>query len=323
MEQNRVSRQVSDTAPPTYEELLQEKEALCNRVYELSCVEKEKALCLEYIGQLEQRIRMLEDQLNYERMGAQRSVADVQELAMLREHKRQWLEIFSIPGKTPADKLALWAVAHEIEDHPTRKREDGFSPVFNDDIAARVGISTDTLSKSWAEWKTAGTILRKDEKEGQKTKMFFALNEEHMRHARENIKPDPNAKKQGGDRRCPQCGQYCKKIVQIGYVCPPCGLDFDRDMNPIDHTALLQMSKGKSEIISGNEEGEAVKTFTEADLEKEPVTEPSNVLQFPLIPSTPYGPRCSKHHTDKQKALSGRWVCPFCEPGRLGYGGTA
>lgn len=97
------------------------------------------------------------------------------------------------------------------------------------------GDNTNTLNRNIKPLEATGTIIR-TEKDCQDGQLHFAieLNEEHFRDPK-LIQPTEERPNNGGNKRCPQCGEFCKKRVDVTYECLKCGIDFDGAMNPRSH----------------------------------------------------------------------------------------
>lgn len=93
--------------------------------------------------------------------------------------------------------------------------------------------NTHCLARALEPLEATGTITRTEIKCPDKRKHFaVAVNEEHFRNPK-LIKPTEERPNNGGNKRCPQCGEFCRKRVTVTYECEKCGIEFDGAMNPL------------------------------------------------------------------------------------------
>lgn len=132
------------------------------------------------------------------------------------------------------DKWVLLGITEEIAEHPERTRDDGFSLVYRDDIAYRAGCSAQTVSDAYKRLKKYGVIDLDHQGKGKNERVYIKVYQEFLINP-ETINPTGEGKA-GGKRVCPQCAGELKRKVTVTFSCENCGIDFDKDGSPIDHT---------------------------------------------------------------------------------------
>lgn len=227
----------------TLEEQLEE---LQKEVFQLRSAEREKELALVAYNEQRQRADMLEAERDLARMEKQQLMRDAEELRKLKKRYASIMAICAAPNerfKSPYEKLAM-ITGPEQKPYPASLH--GGSPEqmltsikqWNKAIGGN-DENTHCLGRALKELEASGSIERTAIDTGDgRTHYYVKINEHHLDHPR-FINPDVIRPHNGGDKRCPQCHQYCKKKLVISYECENCGIDYDKNMNPIDHTESI------------------------------------------------------------------------------------
>lgn len=198
--------------------------------------EKELARKDRQIELLQQRVFSLQDS---DAARHQRVVKDLDNaLKRYQDRMEQYRRVGACKGLNGGDKWVLAAMEEEIAEHPERTRDDGFSLVYRDDIAYRAGCSATTVTDAYTRLEKHGVIekrfLNKGSKSGEE-RVFIKINREYLLNP-ELINPKQDGKAGGSRHLCPQCAGELKRRVSVVYTCDSCGIDFDKDGSPIDHT---------------------------------------------------------------------------------------
>lgn len=215
-----------------YHELKDELAQATGQLQSLSIVQQERDLAV-------QRVHTLQDELDYQRMQLQRTEASEAESRVLQRRINSILAICAVSRDDlgPNEKLAMITGP---EQKPYSASLHGGSPdvkltsmgQWNKAIGGGDGNSN-RINKSVKILEALGVVKREEvECPDGKTHFTVELNENLLQHPR-FIKPDEPRPHNGGDKRCPSCGNFCKKRLSIKYECVKCGIDFDQDMTPI------------------------------------------------------------------------------------------
>ena len=204
----------------------------------------------EEMDALRRRVKTLENERDYARLELNRASVSQEELQHLRARLTSILAICRVPNRKLGafSKLAMIVspeqVAYSAERHGGDKDTMLWSMAkWNEAIGGgdeeKNPKNTNCIARALEPLQETGTITRElvDLHDGRKH-FTVKFNEDHFRNPL-LINPVEDRKHNGGDKRCPQCGQFCKKKFAISYSCEPCGLDFDMNMKPLGTPAPL------------------------------------------------------------------------------------
>lgn len=237
--------------------LQQELEALRNENFQLRSAERERDLALQAVTELQHQISMVEHERDYVRLELNRANKELQELQELRDWKRSRLAICAIPHErlSALSKLALITSREQIPYSAARHGGDPATTLISikqwNKAIGGAEENTNCINRALKPLEEIGTVTRArvDCNDGLKH-YHVEINEQHLRAPR-LINPQEPRPNNGGDKRCPFCKRYCKskKTVTVTYECANCGIDYDRDMQPIDHTVVLPAPAPEPEVV--------------------------------------------------------------------------
>jgi hypothetical protein len=215
------------------------------------CAERERDLAVESAKQQQQQNTLLQQQLetitherDYSRIQTQRSGVDRQEIQRLEKRIASVLAICAVHHDQmgPYTKLALITgpaqVAYSAETHGGDPATTLLSMSQWNKAICGVEDNTNAINRALEPVEASRTVIKTkvDTKDG-KTHWHVEFNENHLQHPR-LVMPEEPRPNNGGNKRCPQCGEYCKKKLTVIYECVKCGIDYDVKMQPIDHTPM-------------------------------------------------------------------------------------
>jgi hypothetical protein len=211
---------------------------LYHRLHLLSTAERERDIALDAYHEREAeaaRLRVEIDQLQ-KRLEALRAERDA-----LQAWKRSVLAICALPHEQMgASEKVGWIVGHEERPYPASVHggPEDVRLISMGRWAENMGCSLKTVTKVAERLEAAGTLAREKIEVGDgRTHYSMRWNEEHWIRPSLSLPAEPRAHN-GGNKRCPQCGGYCKKKVLLTYVCEACGLDFDASMTPLARAGM-------------------------------------------------------------------------------------
>lgn len=212
-----------------------------------------RAECSEEIDALKYRVKTLERERDEARTELTRASAYEQEAIKNRQRVRQILNICAVPHEQLGayEKLALITYPDQ---KPYHLEKNGVADDVHN-IAAwgeAIGGAKNQISE----------VVKKLDAAMPGTRVEVDYGDRHQ-HVRVEIEPrvldNParfirpekaqERKNNGGDKRCPACGGYCKKKFAVTYECQDCGIDYDNDMKPIDHTSHTSAPESEKQEV--------------------------------------------------------------------------
>lgn len=259
-----VSIQHNDASIQPYNDFFafnQDRVELAERERDLA-IAAYQALQAEMDG-LKAEKSQLKVELERTRMQLQRVLPEVEEAKALRKRVSSIQAICAIPHeKLGPNAKITWIVAPDQVSYPasvlggnpdemiTSMKQWNKAIGGNENNTNRVRTDLDAL-------EAVGVVERIPVKLPDGRELHrVEVSEMHTNHPR-MIKAEKERPHNGGDKRCPQCGKFCKKRLKIYFECLECGLDFDMDMNPVDHSEVVpKVARQKKTVKRASEEDE-------------------------------------------------------------------
>lgn len=234
-----------DCPLPSVEELQAQIAELLTRIAQLETdniiLEREKVLALDVVQQQQMQVSSLTHKQEYTQLELSRARRDQEELQDLRRRDRMIDEICATPHEQlgPSEKLVMIQAHKQIP--YSAARHGGQAEVKLTSLsqwALSVGGSEKIIRRALDNLKTGGTMVDEQVNTGDGKRHYSVmLNETHFFNPRKFIRVEKaeERKHNGGEKRCPNCKEVLTKNLQISYECTHCGIDYDRDLNPVNH----------------------------------------------------------------------------------------
>lgn len=316
-------------------EEIREVDTLNERVAFLICAEQERDLAIAEVAQftraahemkramlqearaevaeemdaLRHRVKTLENERNEARTELTRALAYQNEAIRLRGRVNSVLDICAVPNAQLGayEKLALIV---EPEQKTYHLKKNGMEADVNNmyEWNQAIGGGANQMSRIVEKLTDCGTMIRTSVNfQDKREHIRVEVNPAHLANVT-LIRPDQadQRKNNGGDRRCTACGGKCKKHFAVTFECMDCGIDYDFDMKPIDHTpaapAPAPMEEKKDALQKINK---MLNVLEQPELKEEP-TPITNYLRRPAA--------CTCNVRFRWIERGGETHCTVCEP---------